>query len=232
MEIVDFFRDFQNRQGFSKLRKKYANKSKAQLGQDLFVLRELSWKKSGFFVEFGATNGVDLSNTYFLEKAFDWTGILAEPCRSNHDALQSNRTATIDTKCVWSKSNEELAFTEFSNKELSTISSLKDSDHMARKRVGGEEYSVSTISLNDLLKVHNAPQKIDYLSIDTEGSEFEILQAFDFSAYEISIVTVEHNFTSQRKDIYQLLTSKGYKRVLKRLSKWDDWYVLECPADP
>ena len=52
---------------------------KRQINQDIFVLYTLNWKRNGFFVEFGATNGIDLSNTYLLEKDFGWKGILSEP---------------------------------------------------------------------------------------------------------------------------------------------------------
>src|SRR6056297_216441 len=60
------------------------NFSKSQLRQDLFVLSELGFKQHGFFVEFGATNGIDLSNTYLMEARFGWNGILAEPARLWH----------------------------------------------------------------------------------------------------------------------------------------------------
>ena len=53
--------------------------SKSQIFQDLFVLYCLQNKSEGFFVDFGATNGVSLSNTYLLEKDYGWNGILAEP---------------------------------------------------------------------------------------------------------------------------------------------------------
>ena len=86
-------------------------------------------------------------------------------------------------------------------------------------------YPVPTISLNDLLQTHNAPKNIDYLSIDTEGTEFEILNAFDFSKYSIKIITVEHNFTSKREEIFELLSRNGYNRVFKEISLFDDWYV-------
>ena len=65
-----------------------AEKSRAQLKQDIFVLLETGFKRDGYFVEFGATNGVDLSNSWLLEKAFGWTGILAEPARIWHDDLK------------------------------------------------------------------------------------------------------------------------------------------------
>jgi hypothetical protein len=79
--------------------------SKAQIAQDLFVLSELGFKKSGFFVEFGATDGVQLSNTHLLETEFSWTGILAEPGRNWHKELEKNRNASIEKDCVWSVSN-------------------------------------------------------------------------------------------------------------------------------
>ena len=72
---------------------------------------------------------------------------------------------------------------------------------------------------------YDAPQRIDYLSIDTEGSEFEILKEFDFRKYTFSIITVEHNYTAKRESIFQILSSHGYQRVLTEISKFDDWYV-------
>ena len=77
----------------------------------------------------------------------------------------------------------------------------------------------------DLQDEQTAPKTIDYLSIDTEGSEFEILRAFDFNAYHIDIVTCEHNFSTRREDIYQLLLGNGYRRVFTSLSQVDDWYI-------
>jgi hypothetical protein len=93
-------------------------------------------------------------------------------------------------------------------------------------RSSGKTYSVKTISLLDLLIKHEAPFNIDYLSIDTEGSEFDILNSFDFSAYSISIITVEHNYSPMRAKIHNLLSSKGYNRVHQEFSKFDDWYIL------
>ena len=68
---------------------------------------------------------------------------------------------------------------------------------------------VETISLNDLLAAYNAPRAIDFLSLDTEGSELEILSAFDFSKYEIELIAVEHNFTSNEAEIEKLLAHPG-----------------------
>jgi hypothetical protein len=84
---------------------------------------------------------------------------------------------------------------------------------------------VQTVSLEDLLQEHQVPPKNDYLSIDTEGSEFEILSHFDFAKYEISVITCEHNFTASREKLFDLLTSHGFVRTMQAISNVDDWYV-------
>ena len=160
--------------------------SKSQLRQDLFVLSELGFKENGFFIEFGATNGIDFSNTHILEKKFKWNGILAEPAKIWHSALLENRSVAIETDCVWRKSGETLLFNEVNDTdhdgELSTIDSFTNLDNHAKSRnSASNKYEVKTISLVDMLKKYNAPTKIDYLSIDTEGSEFEILNSFNLT---------------------------------------------------
>ena len=200
--------------------------SQSQLWQDLFVLSELGFKKNGFFVEFGATDGMNLSNTFLLEKVFDWKGVLAEPARKWHHELKKNRSAIIENNCVWDKSNERLIFNETNEAEYSTIDHFSNADNHLKTRKNGIKYEVDTISLIDMLDKYNAPKEIDYLSIDTEGSEFEILSAFEFDKYKFNIITCEHNFTKNREKIFKLLTENGYERKYTDLSKYDDWYVL------
>lgn len=203
-------------------------KSKSQLRQDLFVLWALKYKREGYFVEFGACDGIDISNTFLLEKEFSWRGILAEPAKTWHQKLRENRpNASIEELCVWKDTNSLLTFNETDSIHLSTVDIYSDSDLHSKKREKGEKYQVQTISLNDLLKKHNSPKHIDYLSIDTEGSEFEILNSLDFSTYSFSVITCEHNYTAQREKIYNLLTQNGYIRKFKNISKWDDWYLKE-----
>ena len=203
----------------------YLRSYTSQIRQDLFVLSKLNFKRNGYFVEFGATDGVELSNTCLLEKEFNWTGILAEPAKTWHSQLRKNRKAHIETKCVWKKSGEKLLFNQTEAGIFSTIDDFSSNDLHKGSRVGGKKYQVETISLIDLLDKFQAPKVIDYLSLDTEGSEFEILESFDFSQYQIKVITCEHNYTPQRERIYDLLTKNGFTRQLESLSKYDDWYV-------
>ena len=78
-----------------------------------------------------------------------------------------------------------------------------------------------------ILDFYDAPELIDYMSIDTEGSEFDIIKKFDFSKRKIKIISIEHNYhPKNRKNIYKKLTSEGYKRIFEDISKFDDWYIL------
>lgn len=198
--------------------------SQSQLNQDLFVLHRLGWKRGGYFVEFGATDGKTLSNTWLLETRFGWTGVLAEPAQVWRQALQaSGRTARLEFDCVWSASGETLTFNETDWAELSTIAAFEGAD--SHVRTAARRYAVDTVSLVDLLDRHEAPAIVDYLSIDTEGSEYEILAAFDFARYEFRCITVEHNFSDKREAIRSLLVGHGYQRVHEALSQFDDWYV-------
>ena len=106
---------------------------------------------------------------------------------------------------------------DVSSRELSTIDSFSSSDMHSQMRKQGRKYQVKTISLEDLLDKYDAPSVIDYLSIDTEGSEFEILSSFNFEKYKFKIITCEHNFTSNREKIYDLLTEKGISVIERHI---------------
>lgn len=212
-------------EGFVKFSLDKVIKSKAQIFQDLFVLYCLNEKRKGFFVEFGATNGICLSNTYLLEKEYEWTGILAEPGIVWNSELKRNRNCSIDNRCVWTVSDTKLIFNETEDASLSQMNLYAGNDFMSESRKIRSSYEVSTISLNDLLETYNAPLNIDYLSIDTEGSEYQILKAFNFEKFDIKVITVEHNFSENRDLIFELLSKNGYQKVFETISVFDDWYI-------
>jgi FkbM family methyltransferase len=204
---------------------KNLTRSNSQLFQDLFVTFCKRGKRGGFFVEFGATNGVTLSNSCLLEKEYGWKGILAEPAKDWHADLKKNRRAAIDTRCVWKKTGEFLQFKETEYGELSTLLEFQDKDANKGGRQAGKIYEVETVSLNDLLEFHKAPNHMDFLSIDTEGSELDILSAFNFFKYRFDIMCVEHNYTEDRPKLKSLLESKGYVNVFAPITQYDDWYL-------
>lgn len=196
----------------------------SQLGQDLWALERTNYKRGGFFVEFGATDGVLLSNTWLLEKEFGWNGILAEPNPKFFEKLQSNRSCQVSNACIGARTGDEVEFV-FAAEYGGVKSDLLKGPHTKRTLgyASQEEYcaQLTTISLHDFLLSVHAPRDIDYISIDTEGSEFEILQTFPFPFWNVSLFTIEHNYTEQRSEIHSLMKRNGYFRVE---AEFDDWY--------
>ncbi|KQS56409.1 hypothetical protein ASG17_10485 [Brevundimonas sp. Leaf363] len=208
-----------------------AKQSKGQLFQDLWALWETGMNAPGYFVEFGAADGVYLSNSYLLETTYGWKGVLAEPNPASAPLVRAARNCFISDKCVFNRSGEHIAFLPAVMGELSRIRDIVPDDTHERsgRRLGeaSKEIQVETISLNDLLIEAQAPQRIDYMSVDTEGSEFAILSTFDFERWDVRAISVEHNFTLLREQLFELLTAAGYRRKFRQFSRFDDWYVRD-----
>jgi FkbM family methyltransferase len=198
--------------------------SYSQLGQDLEVVKFYNNKENGFFLEIGASDGIILSNTYLLETQYKWKGICCEPIPNNFKKLVKNRSKSICyDKAVYNSSGLTVNFDIANNYDLlSGISDHIDS-HKSSVDANKTIIQVQTISLLDLLNNANAPLFIEYMSLDTEGSEFEILKNFDFEKYTFGLIDVEHNYCEPRRtEIKNLLLSKGY--IYKGENKWDDMY--------
>lgn len=210
----------------STLQAQLRRRSTAQLGQDLWVLERTGYKRDGYFVEFGATDGVRLSNTYLLETEFGWRGICAEPNPRFFAELQRNRRCTVSNACIGEKTGDTLEFV-LAGEYGGFVKDMDRDSHGGKRNAYLSDaknlQTFKTTSLHDLLTDKGAPTQIDYLSIDTEGSEFEILSAFPFESWQIRLLTVEHNFTADRQRIRDLLQSRGYRCTE---SQWDDWYEL------
>ena len=128
-------------------------------------------------------------------------------------------------------SNEILNFLSSDEGVYSTIDVFKfnDKDTMpgnTKKRLESSKViKVNTISLNDLIKKYFNDSAPSYISVDTEGSEYDILFNLDLHKYKPKVFTVEHNYTNNEKKIDELMGLNGFKRVFKNLTFFDAWYV-------
>jgi FkbM family methyltransferase len=198
--------------------------SHSQLGQDLEVIRFYNNKENGFFIEIGASDGLILSNTYLLETQYNWKGICCEPIPNNFENLVKNRPNSICYKeAVYNQSGLTLTFNIANNYDLLSGIAEHIDTHKSSVDSNKTTIQVQTISLLDVLDNANAPSFIEYMSLDTEGSELEILKNFDFEKYTFGLIDVEHNYNEPRRTkIKNLLLSKGY--IYKGENKWDDMY--------
>jgi FkbM family methyltransferase len=198
----------------------------SQLGQENWVLDMLKYKKCGVFIDIGAGDGLKISNTYALEKEYGWHGICVEPSRQYHSLKKIRKAICIDS-IVWHTDNEEVEFIEdYKNGEENWFSGIKS--QFDCHEVAGIEYLKRTKTLQSLIEQNNIGNHIDYLSIDTEGSEYEIIKNFPFNKFKIDLITIEHNYVQpKRQNIFELLSKNGFIRQEIIDSKFDDWYYHE-----
>lgn len=181
-------------------------------------------KRNGVFVDIGAHDGISYSNSYFFEKALNWTGICIEPQLEEFTKLKNNRNCICLNACV---SNQDgivkfikvptlnpLAnvYPEYNNNMLSGMLETFHPGHFARLQLMGifsyDIIEVRALKLNNILKENNI-YYIDYLSIDTEGGEIEILKSIDYDIYYIYTITVENNYADS--EIRKFMESKNFK---------------------
>ena len=192
--------------------------------QDGWVLAETNFLRGGYFVDFGATDGINASNTYILEKEYGWCGITCEPGIQNFEKMKLNRACHVSNKLVWDVSGDEVEFVELGEAYLSgaTADSIHSKDL-------GSVYMVTSITLEDLLTFFNAPKVVDYASIDVEGSEIRILtKFFQQKNFQIKFLTVEHNWRHDKSQLKTLLEQNNYEIVFEEISERDFWCRLKA----
>jgi len=172
----------------------------------------------GYFVDVGSHDGVTINNTLFFEKNYKWTGINVEPIESVYSQLIINRPNCINLNCAV---NNEDGFSEFIlNKGYTEmISGLKsefDPRHSNRLSqelscYGGstEIISVKTKRLETIFAENNV-KHVNYLSIDVEGAEFEVIKSINFDKVFIDVIGFENNYKDQGLKVKNYLEEKGY----------------------
>lgn len=197
--------------------------SRGQFFQDVAALYFSGGKKNGLFVEVGTGDGERLSNTFMLERHHGWTGVLFEPNRQFSNEIRKCRSSVLDCRAAYSCDNKTLKFVENSSAgELSTLSQYAGSENAFL----GNQYEVDCVTLNTAFQQHHLPAEIDFLSVDTEGSEMDVLSGLDLNKYDIKFMVVEHNGDCVKKqEIVSFLTAFGYSEVCKEVSCIDAWMV-------
>ena len=199
------------------------NISFSQIKQDLNVLTFYNYKRNGYFVDIGANDGIYISNTYLLEKKYNWNGICIEPAPNEYDKLTKCRNCICENVALFSSSGKKLEFKIFNDSVYSGLSETLTA-HNDTVNAEYETITLYTKTLTEILDKNNAPQFIDYLSLDTEGSEYDILLGLDTHKYQFGLIHVEHNyFENFQTKIKDFLLENGY--IYVRENKWDDIYI-------
>jgi FkbM family methyltransferase len=196
----------------------------SQCGQDEYLEKHVfNGFKNGVFMDIGAHDGILLNNTLYFEKNNNWTGCNVEPIKTVYDQLVINRPSCININCAitnYDGTGEFICNSGYSE----MISGLKlnyDQRHHERLlreiRENGSKTEIIHINtkrmetLCDELDIKH----INYLSIDVEGAEFDVIKSINFDKVFIDVIDFENNYEDLSVEIIKYLETKNYVVIHK-----------------
>ena len=201
----------------------------SQFGEDYLLWEFFQHQRHGFYVDIGAFDGIHLSNTYSFEQK-GWKGICIEPNPVMFALCRENRSHSLclNMACIGSPHLNEVKFYTEEIGLLSTTinTAAKQADIRQRHHNRGltfnglREITVKAATLNDILTEHYPDMKqIDFISIDTEGNELDVLEGIDTTRYEPRVFIIEAHAREDENNIASLLHQKGNYRLARKLEE-------------
>jgi FkbM family methyltransferase len=192
-------------------------KLREEFAEQLLIRQYLGGEESGFFVEVGANNPFDLSQTWHLAEE-GWQGILVEPIPELCEELRKERTDSlvVEAACGSPNAPSTATFTVAKDSGKSTLSSA----FLDKRSTVESQITVHVKTLNDILEEAGADQ-IDFVSIDVEGTQFEVLQGFDLQKWKPRLLLVEDHLLNTKT--HKLILNQQYKLVKRTL--FNNWYI-------
>jgi FkbM family methyltransferase len=202
----------------------FLNVSYSQEGEDLVLSRIFESQESGFFVDIGALHPQRFSNTYKFYRA-GWRGINVDAMPGSMEIFRKIRPEDINLEIPVSDKIEHLDYHVFNEPALNTFSK-----ELADERSQKEQYhverviNIKTNTLENILDEHLPKnQKIDFMTIDAEGLDFQILTSNNWAKYSPQIVLIENELEltevlGSKSDLF--MNEKGYKIYAKTVNTY------------
>jgi FkbM family methyltransferase len=200
--------------------------SYSQFGEDVFIAQHFDPNYQGICIDIGATDGIGMSNTYHFEK-HGWKCIAVEANPNMIDALKSNRANAVHC-AVGQYNNREVEFklVTLEGGNQTAISGLElDQRLMQSHAFLNPQVSIVKVqerTLDNIIADFDWVTHIDFISIDTEGTELDVLKGFDIPKWNVKLFCIENNFNDP--EIEQYLGLFGYRKV--RRHEVNDFYTL------
>lgn len=200
----------------------YATESYSQEGEDMILRSVFEGKAAGFYVDVGAHHPARFSNTYYFYKR-GWTGVNIDAMPGSMRLFEKLRPKDTNLEAAISDRKKSLTYYMFNEPALNSFSEdlSAERDRKGNYRITNE-IEIETLTLAGVLDTYLSESvEIDFLSVDVEGLELEVLKSNDWSRYKPKIVLIEH-LNSYLPDlfnceVYEFLVSKGYSLFAKTL---------------
>lgn len=191
-------------------------------GLDVVIEKYLDIQ-GGTFIEVGANDGINQSNTYYLEVCKGWNGLLIEPVeRLYRDCCWNRPKSTVINRALVSSQFEETHVTVHDSNLMSLVQAGKsltsaEEQHLAIGRdcqdlVDSPATSVAALTLSDLIENIGSFENVDLFSLDVEGFELDVIEGIDFEKHRPRYILVE---TSKRSEVQAALESNNYTFIEK-----------------
>jgi len=181
----------------------------SQNGEDVVIWDLFERRREGFYVDVGAYDGVGFSNTYFFE-AIGWSGVVIEAVPELYTRCAASRPHSTVVHAACGAASGSVAFTVADGpRGVATLSSMTPD----RTRIAQEGGSVRTLevplrTLDDILAGITEP--IDFVSIDVEGAELDVLRGFDLEHFRPRLLVIEDNSAGADRRVADWLAERGY----------------------
>lgn len=218
-----------------RLAKRYLRKYHGANRIDAHIARYLSYC-DGFYVELGAADGIGFSNTLYFEVRKGWRGILVEPSPNNFLQCLANRSSRNHFFCnactsfTYPDKFVEMVYAHYMSAAIGLESDIADPEMHANS--GGKylasdtervfKYGAIARPLNQLLVEADAPKLIDFISLDVEGAEIEVLKGIDHNTYKFKLMCIE---TRSPEVLTEYLRQYGYEHT-EKISHHDHIFLL------
>lgn len=202
------------------------NKFYSQFKQDEFLEKYIfKGHKNGVFMDVGAHDGIEFNNTLFFEENHNWKGFNFEPIKKVYNKLIVNRPncININSAVCNHNGNAEFLCNDGYTEMISGLKDNYDSRHLDRLNYENkvtnsttETITVDTKRIETFCDEHNI-NHINYLSIDVEGAEFEVIKSINFEKVFIDVIGFESNYHFESIPIVKYLEDKGYRFIIQLL---------------
>ena len=171
--------------------------------------------RNGFFLEIGGLDGIKFSNTLFFERCLGWTGVLVEANPANFNKLRHNRKTTHNLHMAACQYEKMISFTVNGGAVAGSLEHMPDS---FRKHWHGtvqpRTVPVYCGNLGHQLCILGVT-KIDFMSIDVEGAELEVVRSLNFTTVDVSVVIIEADSHNVEKNdaVRRLMIGAGFEFI-------------------